>query len=265
MIAYNAIDLTGQRFGKLLVIKRGETRISRGGHYAAYWLCRCDCKKEKLVMRGSLKSGAVKSCGCDRRGGGGRLSVHGHRSAYRNGIPIPSRTYTSWKSMKSRCLCKSYKSYLYYGARGIKVCDRWLGKHGFENFLADMGDRPLNKTLDRFPNCRGNYEPGNCRWATLKEQANNTTRCINPEIKTEIRRLRTHGHTLLKIVDLTGVSYKTVWDCTRGIGKTKAHTTPGVRLRICQLRAQGQTYDKISRTVGFAASAVRQIALKEAA
>lgn len=80
-------------------------------------------------------------------------------------------TYGSWRSMKRRCHDPKHKSYPRYGARGVAVCDRW--RESFESFLADMGPRPNGKTLDRFPNPNGHYEPGNCRWATPAEQARN--------------------------------------------------------------------------------------------
>lgn len=90
---------------------------------------------------------------------------HGHT---RHGLI--SREYRSWSSMKERCNNPNSISWKYYGARGITVCERWFK---FENFLADMGPRPQGTTLDRFPNKDGNYEPGNCRWATATEQRAN--------------------------------------------------------------------------------------------
>jgi len=90
---------------------------------------------------------------------------HGHKS--KNGRASP--TYNSWRMMKTRCQNSNFPYYKDYGGRGIKVCERWMN---FENFLTDMGERPENTTLDRINN-DGNYEPGNCRWATRKEQRRN--------------------------------------------------------------------------------------------
>ncbi len=85
------------------------------------------------------------------------------------GTPV----HSTWSSMISRCYTETNPKFHRYGGRGIKVCERWLGEHGFENFFSDMGDRPLGKTLDRFPDNNGNYEPRNCRWATVIEQNRN--------------------------------------------------------------------------------------------
>ncbi len=100
----------------------------------------------------------------------GRKVRHGNG---RRGKRTPE--YIAWGHMKSRCYIPTNASYKGHGGRGIIVCDRWL--HSFENFLADMGERPSSKhSLDRFPDKNGNYEPSNCRWATPIEQSNNTRR-----------------------------------------------------------------------------------------
>ena len=92
--------------------------------------------------------------------------VHGQRTrAY------TSPTYISWKAMRRRCLERGHHKFPRYGGRGIKVCDRWAAS--FLDFLADMGERPPGTTLDRYPDPSGDYEPGNCRWATPKQQASN--------------------------------------------------------------------------------------------
>ena len=123
------------------------------------WPCRCDCGNLTKVRGDHLKNKNTSSCGCKARNCIGK--THGLTG---------SRTYRIWAQMKNRCLNSSNKDYKYYGARGITVCERW---RTFENFLEDMGEAPHELTLDRHPNPGGDYEPGNCRWATMKEQNRN--------------------------------------------------------------------------------------------
>lgn len=129
-----------------------------------YWLCRCACGVERRVRKFNLLAGGSNSCGClmrERSAEQGRANrKHGH-----DGTP----TYRCWVEMRRRCRKPHPESAKYY--QGVTVCERW---QSFANFLADMGERPSPKhSLDRYPNNSGNYEPGNVRWATMKEQANN--------------------------------------------------------------------------------------------
>ena len=148
------IDLTGQRFGSLVVTSFAHLKRE------VFWNAVCDCGGT-LITRGSLlRQGRTTSCGCKKVGAHPK---HGHAAGER------TRTYQTWMAMKARCLRANHPWWRCYGGRGITVCERWMK---FENFLADMGLKPVGLTLDR-ENNDGNYEPGNCRWATQKQQIHN--------------------------------------------------------------------------------------------
>lgn len=163
---------SGMRFGRLVVLSELPERRRASRVYR----CLCDCGNTVDVVSTSLRNSNTRSCGClrndpvvrERQSASASRNIrHGH--ARRN---QSDPTHNSWENMKRRCLSPRYKRYAQYGGRGIKICDRWLGPDGFPNFLADMGKRPQGLTLDRV-NVDGNYEPGNCRWATNLEQQRN--------------------------------------------------------------------------------------------
>lgn len=151
-------DLSGHRFGHL-------TACWPAGYQRTQiiWLAVCDCGRTSLSSGGNLGRGNSRSCGCRRT-----ESLRRRNSATHHLSNTP--TWNSWDAMLKRCGNPKHVGYHNYGGRGIAVCDRW---RSFENFLTDMGLRPADTTLDRYPNNDGNYEPGNCRWATKSEQARN--------------------------------------------------------------------------------------------
>lgn len=155
------VDMMGLRVGRLTVIARAPGK-ARGG---ARWLCACDCGQSKVADASNLRQGRTNSCGCIRV-----EMVAAKNKANATHGQSKNPTYVSWQSMISRCKHPCNASYERYGAAGIYVCDRWL--NSFENFFADMGERPKGKTLDRIFNDLP-YEPSNCRWATRLEQTQN--------------------------------------------------------------------------------------------
>lgn len=161
------IDRTGERYGRLVVIERAPNAKDTN----ARWLCQCDCGRTAVAYGMDLKRGKVVSCGCWNAE---KRVKHGMSRTHVNAV---------WRQMRDRCLNPNNPRFGDYGGRGISVCERW---GSFENFLADMGDRPRGYQLDRIDN-NGNYEPSNCRWATVGQQLNN---------KRNNRLLTLNGETL---------------------------------------------------------------------
>jgi len=154
----------GFKFNRLTILSDAPKKASNNN---ARVFASCECGTIKDYVRSEVMHGGTKSCGCIRL----EISnseTHGHTKG-----KSFSPEYYSWTSMITRCTNEKSRYFSCYGGRGILICDRWMK---FENFLADMGKRPDGMTLDRFPDCNGNYEPSNCRWASKKDQANNTRR-----------------------------------------------------------------------------------------
>lgn len=151
-------EVDGKRFGRWMALS-----FVQGSSNPQMWNCVCDCGSARKVAVRSLVTGKSTSCGCVRREFVGNL----HRT---HGYSRGTRIYRIWCAMLTRCRNPNHNRADLYSGRGITVCERWLV---FENFLADMGEPPAGTSLDRFPNNDGNYEPGNCRWATPGEQSRN--------------------------------------------------------------------------------------------
>lgn len=164
------LNLVGNRYGRLLVVSAAEN----DGRWTQ-WLCKCDCGKQVIVKTLNLRSGDTQSCGClFNEVLHARITTHGLKN---------TRLYRIWCDMKSRCSNKSLSCYKYYGGKGISVCDEWQNSfQTFYNWAISNGYQD-DLSIDRI-DVNGNYNPSNCRWATIKEQANN---------KSNSRRLNNAG------------------------------------------------------------------------
>lgn len=158
----------GTVFSRLTVVGEAEPQIRPNGLPDSRSTCRCECGAIRVVSNASLKGKRpTKSCGCLQREKLKERAIHNNATARKQTVE-----YATWKGIKSRTENPNLKNYHRYGGRGITMCDRW--KNSFVAFLEDMGPRPSSEySIDRFPNNDGNYEPGNCRWATSTEQSNN--------------------------------------------------------------------------------------------
>lgn len=159
------IDLTGQRFGRLVVLKQVEDHVTKGGSHQKQWLCECDCGNTTITTTQNLRCGDTKSCGC--------LELE---TKIKNGTThgdSGKRLHTIWTAMRRRCSNPSNWDYKYYGGKGVTVCQEWNDYPVFREWAMSNGYSD-DLTIDRIdPN--GNYEPSNCAWVPIKAQENNRT------------------------------------------------------------------------------------------
>lgn len=184
------IDLTGQRFGRMVVIERADN--SADGR--ARWLCRCDCGQSKTVLGEHLKKGRTKSCGCAKsESSSKRFKKHGGRN---------SKLYRIWSNMKDRCNNPDCKVYSDYGGRGIKVCKEWIDDFSaFQKWALANGYKE-GLTIDRKDNDKG-YSPDNCRWTDRKIQGNNKRNCRYITYKGQRK-------TVAEWSEITGIPHETL-------------------------------------------------------
>lgn len=178
------LDLVGQKFSRLTVISFHGLDKRRNSR----WLCRCECGAEKVACGGNLKRGNVQSCGCLLR------------QKDPNALHL-NPEFKMWMSMRRRCTDHKAPNFPIYGGRGISVCDRWMAS--FTDFLSDMGARPSSvHQIDRI-DVNGNYEPGNCRWVTAKEQGRNRR-------NNHVVEAFGHRRTISEWAEITGISKVTL-------------------------------------------------------
>ena len=181
--ASNFQDLTGMKFGRLTVVELHSIAGSK-----SKWICQCECGGKSTPTGSALKSGNSKSCGC--------LKLEQTSNINKTHGMTKTTTYFIWQNMRNRCSKPTNKYYIHYGGRGIGYTPRW---ESFENFLADMGERPDGLELDRIDNNLG-YSKENCRWVSRKEQMRNTR-----------KSLKYQGVPLSEIAEKTGIKYDTLF------------------------------------------------------
>lgn len=199
------VDITGQRYDRLVAVRQTTERTQSGG---VKWLFRCDCGSEKVIAANSVRSGMVKSCGC-------MAKPHGMTG---------TRLYNIWVDMRQRCQNENYTDFHLYGGRGIRVCEEWQQFLPFYDWAMASGYQD-NLSVDR-KDVNGNYEPQNCRWATAKEQANNTR-------KNRLVTINGKAKSIDEWCKQYGISKASVYRRVRTFGMTYEEALTVPKMRRC--------------------------------
>jgi hypothetical protein len=207
------IDVIGERFSRLTVIQELPRHIQPNGASLRMVLCKCDCGKDLRATIGNLRSGNTKSCGCHQVERAIEANTT-HGNAPRKGR---SRAYVIWFNMVARCGNEKSTSWPRYGAKGIRVCERW---NEFQNFFDDMGDPPPSYSLERKDRL-GDYSPQNCEWASRIAQARNTSTNVFVSLNGETK-------TIAEWAEIAGIKYDTLYRRIKqyGMSAEAAITTP---------------------------------------
>lgn len=251
--------MIGKTFGMITVEAEVDPHVSIAGNRQRRFRCRCVCGRVWEVAGHALRRGQ-SDCGCQRT----RAITHGQTN---------SPTYRVWAGIIQRCTNSRNRNYKFYGGRGIKVCDRW---RLFENFLADMGERPEGLSIER-DDVNGNYEPGNCRWATKVEQARNRQRTVKVGGRVTVEAAAALGISSSAISNRVRRGWKVAdamttprWHKTksghvhRGSQHPMAKLTDAVVAEIRRRLAAGDRGAALAREYGMSRSMISKIKLGQA-
>lgn len=191
-------DLSGQRFGRWLVLEQAESEIRSDNRRIRKWLCVCDCGTTRAVREQSLKSGRSKSCGCYHSD---IMPAVGRDANTTHGMS-DSRIYRIYKHMRNRCENQNDISYCNYGARGISVCDEWKTFEPFYKWAMQSGYKD-SLSIDRI-DVNSGYSPENCRWSDATEQAINRR-------STRLYQYNGESHCISEWASLYNMNYKKLW------------------------------------------------------
>lgn len=233
-------DLTGQKFGRLTVMEYAERDTQR----VSLWKCKCECGKRVVVRGTSLRYGSTQSCGCLRRERAlEACTTHG----LSGGKEQSSRLYRIWRNMKSRCFNSKTPKFKNHGGRGITICSEWLASYvNFHEWATNNGYKD-SLVIERIDN-NGNYDPGNCKWATYTEQNLNKRENHRVTFKGETKTLTEWGAELgIKFTTLSSRLTDYGW----GVEKTLNTPVGAHRKRVIEYQGETRTLSEWSKKLGL--------------